>query len=137
MSEPGNDETTETISEKENAVPTRSNNRIVFASCNSQLYDQPLWDPIMSRDPAAFIWGGDAIYADDKEGGEADPEKLRGLYDGQKQDPGYAKLLSTKIPISGVLDDHDYGQDNVSTAQLSICLGNDIYVILFPLKNIE
>jgi len=109
------DDTTENAPEQKKAGP----NRIVFASCNSQLYDQPLWDPIMSRDPSAFIWGGDAIYADDKEGGEADPEKLSQLYQGQKRDPGYKKLVATKIPISGVLDDHDYGQDNVSKEQLT------------------
>ena len=41
--------------------------RIHFASCNSQHYDQPLWPHVMERKAAAFVWAGDAIYGDDFE----------------------------------------------------------------------
>mmetsp|Transcript_6593 Transcript_6593/g.15763 ORF Transcript_6593/g.15763 Transcript_6593/m.15763 type:complete len:402 (-) Transcript_6593:2907-4112(-) len=39
---------------------------IVFGSCNSQHYDQPFWDVIRERNPTAFVWAGDAVYADDR-----------------------------------------------------------------------
>ena len=37
--------------------------RILFASCNNQNLTSPLWDIMSSREAAAFVWGGDAIYA--------------------------------------------------------------------------
>jgi hypothetical protein len=40
--------------------------RIVFGSCNSQYYEQPFWKTIGDRNPTAFVWTGDAIYADDR-----------------------------------------------------------------------
>jgi len=38
--------------------------RIAFGSCSHPSLPQPLWKIIKSRHPAAFVWGGDAIYAD-------------------------------------------------------------------------
>jgi alkaline phosphatase D len=37
--------------------------RIAFGSCNDQDHQNNLWPIIESRRPAAFVWGGDAIYA--------------------------------------------------------------------------
>jgi hypothetical protein len=37
--------------------------RIAFGSCNNQFLQNNLWDRIAERDPIAFVWGGDAIYA--------------------------------------------------------------------------
>jgi len=41
--------------------------RIIFGSCNSQYYDQPFWTVIKDRNPTAFVWTGDAVYADDRQ----------------------------------------------------------------------
>jgi len=38
--------------------------RIAFGSCSHPSLPQPLWKIIKSRHPTAFVWGGDAIYAD-------------------------------------------------------------------------
>ena len=38
--------------------------RIAFGSCSHPALPQPLWKIINSRHPAAFIWGGDAVYSD-------------------------------------------------------------------------
>ncbi|KAL7532916.1 hypothetical protein ACHAWF_004284 [Thalassiosira exigua] len=38
--------------------------RVAFGSCSHPSLPQPLWGPIRARRPAAFVWGGDAIYAD-------------------------------------------------------------------------
>ena len=40
--------------------------RIAFGSCNNQLLNQPLWPIIESRNPSAFVWGGDAIYGGER-----------------------------------------------------------------------
>jgi len=41
----------------------RQKNRIAFGACNDQDKQNNLWAVIESRDPTAFIWGGDAVYA--------------------------------------------------------------------------
>lgn len=46
-------------------LPFRSS-RIIFGSCNSQYYEQPFWKIIRERNPIAFVWAGDAVYADDQ-----------------------------------------------------------------------
>jgi len=40
--------------------------RLLFGSCSSQLHPQPLWPIMERRDAAGFVWGGDAVYADDR-----------------------------------------------------------------------
>ncbi len=42
----------------------KENFTLVFASCNDQNREQPLWKPIMENKPDLFVWGGDNIYAD-------------------------------------------------------------------------
>jgi hypothetical protein len=39
-----------------------STSRIAFGSCNEQDLQNNFWSIIEEREPAAFIWGGDAIY---------------------------------------------------------------------------
>ena len=90
---------------------SNTTSRILFGSCNSQHHEQVLWESILSRKPNAFVWGGDAIYADEYKK-EATPGTLAELYREQKQHPGYKKLLDSNIPILGVLDDHDFGKNN-------------------------
>eukprot|EP00536_Pseudo-nitzschia_multiseries_P000983 jgi/Psemu1/317474/estExt_fgenesh1_pm.C_120011 len=50
--------------------------RIILGSCNSQHYEQLFWKVIRDRNPAAFVWAGDAVYADDRlvqPGGDDEP----------------------------------------------------------------
>jgi hypothetical protein len=37
--------------------------RIAFGSCNNQNLTNNLWEVITKREPIAFVWGGDVIYA--------------------------------------------------------------------------
>ena len=48
----------------DSVTSTTADFTIVFASCNDQDREQPLWNPIMENKPDLFIWGGDNIYAD-------------------------------------------------------------------------
>ena len=48
---------------EEHGMRPSKKSRIAFGSCNDQDLKNNLWPIIESRDPAAFIWGGDAIYA--------------------------------------------------------------------------
>jgi alkaline phosphatase D len=99
-------------------------NRILFGSCNSQHHDQPLWPNIASRQATAFVWAGDAIYADDvnmsqwrnKSGSvvvPATPHVLKDLYHNLTVDKGYSQaVLDSNMTVLGIIDDHDYGQNN-------------------------
>lgn len=90
--------TANTIVSQENELFT-----MVFASCNDQDREQPLWAPIMAHKPDVFIWGGDNIYADTE-----DMQKMQADYDKLKSQPDYTKLRETTTVI-GTWDDHDYG----------------------------
>ena len=68
--------------------------RLIFGSCNSQLHkEQPLWQVIESRNATAFIWGGDAVYADDR----------------RRPPPG------SSSDVEDNNDDHIYDDDQVAT----------------------
>lgn len=77
--------------------------RIAFGSCSREDLPQPLWTPIVSRDPDLWIWLGDNVYAD-----TGDPAALRRAYEHARANPGYQALLAT-TPVIGTWDDHDYG----------------------------
>ncbi len=79
--------------------------RIAFGSCNDQNEPQPLWETIVQSRPDLWIWLGDNIYADTR-----DMDRLRNMYDQQKRHPGYVKLRHA-MPVVGVWDDHDYGEN--------------------------
>jgi hypothetical protein len=135
--------------------------RIAIGSCSHPSLEQPLWQIIRSREPAAFIWGGDAIYSDHFVGlnwtavgihrvvhgeGEtntlrntnsswtftfpppsihvdATPDMIRYWYEQQWAIDDYRHFVEgwnssdsndslTRPIIFGVIDDHDYGQNN-------------------------
>ena len=91
-------------------------NRITFGSCNNQDQQNDLWPIIASRKPTAFIWGGDAIYAD-LEGPidwstfppsstheHATPGRLKSLYSKQRSVPAYQNLVEQNVTIFGTFD---------------------------------
>jgi hypothetical protein len=95
--------------------------RISFGSCTSQHHEkQPFWPVIQRRNNTAFVWAGDAVYADDrlirrfpkKEMLDATPDYLNRLLTEQRNFPGYKALLDSNISILGTIDDHDYGRNN-------------------------
>jgi len=100
-----------------NAESSSSSNRppsrLVFGSCHSQHYESVLWENVAHRDAAAFVWTGDAIYADDFVDGktrQATPAVLKQLYDQLLLERSYEQI---ELPVVlGVWDDHDYGTNN-------------------------
>jgi hypothetical protein len=96
---------------------SHSKSRIAFGSCNVQDVQNNLWPIIESRKPAAFIWGGDAIYADQHIATDwstfppnfselqcATPDRLKVLYREQLAVPGYRRLLDQNITVFGTFD---------------------------------
>jgi len=107
---------------KENASIS---SRIAVGSCNNQNLTQPLWDVLTSRNPTAFVWAGDAIYADYNIGkvwtkfppedilSTATPERLEKFYRKQLLHPAYQSFLKkSNATIFGTIDDHDMGCNN-------------------------
>lgn len=102
----------------------RISDRIAFGSCNEQDLQNNLWPIIESRQPTAFVWGGDAIYADTLLAPDwssfppkaqhrcATPSLLRKLYQTQRNVPAYRSLLRQNLTVFGTFDDHDYGCNN-------------------------
>ncbi len=80
--------------------------RIAFGSCNRQDKPQPLWGPIIKSRPDLWIWLGDNIYGDSEQA-----SVMKAKYDKQLARPGY-KMLTTKCPVIGTWDDHDYGRND-------------------------
>jgi hypothetical protein len=76
-----------------------------------------LWSIIQSRQPVAFVWGGDAIYADIEHPYDfstfpptpwrtecATPARVRKLYEDQRSIPHYKRLLQTNLTVFGTID---------------------------------
>lgn len=81
-------------------------NRIAFGSCSNQDDSVQMWEDVIQQKPDLWIWLGDNIYGDTH-----NMELLEGMYDLQKQNPSYQKLLQV-CPVIGTWDDHDYGTND-------------------------
>lgn len=76
---------------------------LAFGSCSHQYDEQKMWPAVLQNQPDCWIWLGDIVYADTD-----DMAKMREIYDQQKNEPNYQKILQ-KAQILGIWDDHDYG----------------------------
>jgi len=94
---------TSTVVQNEKAEVSRADFTMVFASCNDQNMEQPLWKPILEHQPDLFVWGGDNVYADTE-----DMEKMKSDYNMVRSNPEYQQLMANTT-ITGTWDDHDYG----------------------------
>ena len=106
----GHDSARETAADEHH----RGDLRIAFGSCNRHDRAQDLWPAVRSLSADAWVWLGDAIYAD----GEVDNVRRYGgrafhrdAYATQNEHPEYAALRA-ETRILGTWDDHDYGFNN-------------------------
>ncbi len=83
--------------------------RLGFGSCNKQEQNQDYWSVILQKQPHLWMWGGDIIYADTQDMG-----KMQRDYARQKEAPTY-KALRTNVPVIGIWDDHDYGENDATS----------------------
>ena len=78
-----------------------------------------MWPNVRNRNATAFVWGGDAIYADKTRVGETNevgrrlgtPNIFKDHYRQQLAHPEYSKVVE-EMPIFRTIDDHDYGVNN-------------------------
>ncbi|GEO15121.1 alkaline phosphatase D family protein [Microvirga aerophila] len=89
--------------------------RIAFGSCADEEKPQPIWDAILMYRPQLFLFAGDNVYGDVRQGRNVpDAELLQSLQESYAQAgrmPGMARLRST-IPHLATWDDHDYGKND-------------------------
>lgn len=77
---------------------------------------QPFWPILTKLEPQAFVWLGDIVYNDVQTGflpssRQAQPiPVMRKKYQSQKQNEAYRSFADTGVIITGVWDDHDYGE---------------------------
>ena len=79
--------------------------RIAFGSCAKQDRSQAIWKAVVDTKPDAWIWLGDAIYADRQE----DVASMAKHYRLQKANGEYQLVLKNVPVILGTWDDNDYG----------------------------
>jgi len=93
------------------AGPPSNDTEIVLlahGSCANQVKEQAFWGPLLARAPQLFIFNGDIVYGD-CEGAEC-PE-LTGAWDDLFANPNMRRAAA-ELPMVGILDDHDYGQND-------------------------
>ena len=85
---------------------------ITFLSCNNQQKQTGIFDRVRERDPDLVVWTGDIIYPDwpvPWPGNNLD--KIAHKYALLQQSEGYQRLCA-EVPVTGIYDDHDFGQNN-------------------------
>lgn len=89
--------------------------RIAFGSCADEEKPQPIWDAVLAYRPQLFLFTGDNVYGDVRDGRqvpEADLiENLGRAYEQATAVPGLAELRRT-VPHLATWDDHDYGKND-------------------------
>ncbi len=93
---------------------------IAFGSCNKQDKDQPLWADISQEEPNLWVWLGDNVYGDTE-----DMTVLKEKYDQQNAQPDY-QAFTSKVPIIGTWDDHDYGVNDGDETYLKKAASRDL-----------
>ena len=89
--------------------------RIAFGSCAHQDKPQPIWDAVLAYKPELFIFAGDNVYGDERNGREV-PEgermaSLRAAYAAAAQLPGFSAVRAA-VPHVATWDDHDFGAND-------------------------
>lgn len=98
-------------------VTASQETKIAFGSCNKhqKMNATSIWTSIERTHPNAFVWLGDAVYADTRitfEKRKYFGEKFHAeAYAAVKRFPAYERLAK-KARILGTWDDHDYGMNN-------------------------
>ncbi len=98
------------------ALPNLVLTRIAFGSCANQEKEQPVWEAIQRYKPELFLFGGDAVYGDVRNGQRVTDERemigsLTAAYARADQLPGM-KALRSSTPHLAIWDDHDYGKND-------------------------
>lgn len=106
--------TTWTVAVSAQPAPTLT--RIAFGSCAHQERPQPIWEAVLTYRPELFLFLGDNVYGDVRDGKTIDSDaeildSLRLAYSRAAAIPGLGRLRQT-VPHLATWDDHDYGRND-------------------------
>jgi alkaline phosphatase D len=98
------------------AQPVPPLTRIAFGSCAHQERPQPIWEAVLQYRPELFLFLGDNVYGDVRDGQPVASEaelldSLRLAYRRAAAIPALARLRQT-VPHLATWDDHDYGRND-------------------------
>lgn len=107
--------------------------RIAIGSCNGQFNrtNPRIYESIAEENPDLYIWLGDSVYADRA----AYPDSMdfkhvplwREIVKSFKNSPEYTLLRST-CKITGIWDDHDYGENDADHTFILKSIGQEIFL---------
>ncbi len=87
--------------------PSRTLNRIIFASCAQQNEDQSMWNRVADENGDLVLYIGDNVYGDVRSNDPALPE-LKAAYMRLAMSEPFARVRAG-APMLTTWDDHDYG----------------------------
>jgi len=95
------------------------NTKIAFGSCHGHLFQSNylIFESIANYHPDIYIWLGDAVYADLESWPNPMSEKYLPGWEGQYKtlkSNYYYKRLQNSTRITGIWDDHDFGENDSS-----------------------
>ena len=97
------------------AAPGVPFTRVAFGSCAHQDAPQPIWDAVLAYKPDVFLFTGDNVYGNQRDGkavtAEEVPATLGAAYAKVLNIPGFKALRAT-TPILATWDDNDYGTND-------------------------
>jgi alkaline phosphatase D len=97
------------------ALDTHAMTRIAFGSCADEEKPQPIWDAVLAYKPELFIFAGDNVYGDVRDGRRVEEpdliSSLRESYARAAAIPGFMMVKQT-VPHLVIWDDHDFGLDD-------------------------
>jgi alkaline phosphatase D len=89
--------------------------RIAFGSCADEEKPQPIWDAVLAYRPELFLFTGDNVYGDVRQGRNVpDEDLIRSLQESYTQASklsGFMRVRTT-VPSLATWDDHDYGKND-------------------------
>ena len=91
------------------ALGRKQDFRVCFGSCHFHEAPQTHWKKIYRRRPDLWLWLGDNIYGDTR-----DIKELEAKYQTVLDGP-YGEFRK-KVPVDGIWDDHDFGEDGANSS---------------------
>jgi alkaline phosphatase D len=92
--------------------PATAVDTLAFGSCLRQWKPAPIWRSVLAAEPDAFVFTGDAVYAD---GGlnrfAPEPGRIARAYRSLSERDGF-QALRARVPVYATWDDHDYGRND-------------------------
>ncbi|CAB9501406.1 PhoD-like phosphatase [Seminavis robusta] len=102
--------------------------RVAFGSCMKEDMPMPFWDTLLEFHPDVTILGGDQVYTQEQDAcsGQGNCTLLKQAYDQLNNHPSF-QGAKQRLPMLGMLDDHDYGLNDCYADNPYKDIAKDLY----------